>query len=190
MITAFLIFIMLIGIVGFSGSGNVWAIVGCVAVILLVLFAKMVITEDEKAWIHRSEYWAMSGKDRAKARHRWEAEARAEEERERAERAARTEVRKPTRTEQEEAARNGAARIESVRNMEGKSTPSTRTERFESEVMRARSMPVRGTYGAARKMYVCSVCGQKSPTGWTKELWDGRVVRESVCPYCRKRMQA
>lgn len=59
------------------------------AIAMLILGGIVVIallipdTKGNRAWANRREYWSMSGKDRAKARHRCEEEARREEERER-----------------------------------------------------------------------------------------------------------
>ena len=51
--------------------------------LVIVMFCKA-WSDDSKAYYHRVQYWRMNGKDRAKARHRWEREAREEEQRERA----------------------------------------------------------------------------------------------------------
>lgn len=73
---------------------------GVIALSLLILLVIVMLViagkENTNAWHNRTRYWAMSGKDRAKARHKWEAEARAEEEREKARRRAK-EARKPCR---------------------------------------------------------------------------------------------
>jgi len=63
-----------------NGSwGTFWVFtVGLVFVIVCAIGTHL----DNKAWIHRRNYWAMSGKDRAKARRRWEREADEEEARE------------------------------------------------------------------------------------------------------------
>lgn len=60
--------------------GTFWITIGIAAV---VLFFGLVSRADDRATVNRMNYWSMSGKDRARARHQWEAEARREEERER-----------------------------------------------------------------------------------------------------------
>lgn len=83
MITAIVIFLVIVAAMYASSSGDstsMWIIIG---VGVLVVFGIFVSHEDDKAYVNRMHYWAMSGKDRAKARNRWEAEARAEERQER-----------------------------------------------------------------------------------------------------------
>lgn len=84
-----LLITIVIGIATYAAANNgEWGSVAIgVLIILGAWFMKMVALMDDKAWLHRTEYWAMSGKDRAKARSRWEREAREEEERDRAKRA-------------------------------------------------------------------------------------------------------
>jgi hypothetical protein len=78
-----LLITIVIGIATYAaGCNGEWGSVAIgVLIILGAWFMKMIALMDDKAWLHRTEYWAMSGKDRAKARHRWEREAREEEER-------------------------------------------------------------------------------------------------------------
>ena len=66
-----------------------WGVVAvCGVLIVLVIAGAVISAMDSRAWMNRTSYWAKSGKDRAKLRHKWEAEARAEEEAERAKRMA------------------------------------------------------------------------------------------------------
>lgn len=51
----------------------------CIGAIVLLLFAGFTVRQDAKAYVNRREYWAMSGKDRARAMRRWEEEAELEE---------------------------------------------------------------------------------------------------------------
>lgn len=70
----------------FGDSAGVIAL--SLLILLVIVMLVMAGKENTNAWHNSTKYWAMSGKDRAKARHKWEAEARAEEERERARRRA------------------------------------------------------------------------------------------------------
>lgn len=54
-----------------------------IALGVFILYGAMVGRDVDRAYIHRTEYWAMSGKDRARARKRWNEEAKREEEEER-----------------------------------------------------------------------------------------------------------
>ena len=186
MIATIITIFMVIAIVGFSGKGDTWAIVGCAAVIVVVWIAHMCSVDDARAWVNRSNYWSMSGKDRARARHRWEAEARAEEARERAklaEKAERKAMRKrrkllkkqrrmppevpndgPTAAELQEAKRKREAYVEYRRRI---NKPT------------AESGPVR----------VCHYCG-RSVHAYGRRVWNGHEsLTEYRCPKCGRMNQ-
>lgn len=61
-----------------GNSTTVWVMIGVIA---LIWFCRMSWIDEAKARINRIDYWSRSGKERAMLRHRWEAEAREEEER-------------------------------------------------------------------------------------------------------------
>ncbi len=80
--------IALVAIVVWLGTTfgeTVGVIAVAVAVLLLIIAFCSGWSKDTKAYYNRTSYWVMSGKDRARARRRWNAEAKAEEERERRE---------------------------------------------------------------------------------------------------------
>ena len=79
-----LVLTVLLGVAAYAfwGNGDTWGGLACVGVIVFVWFAHFVSRRDAKAYVNRVNYWSMDGKDRAKARHRWEEEAREEEKRE------------------------------------------------------------------------------------------------------------
>jgi radical SAM protein with 4Fe4S-binding SPASM domain len=61
-----------------------WGVVAvCGVLIVLVIAGAVISAMDARAWVNRRSYWSKSGKDRAKLRHKWEAQARREEEAER-----------------------------------------------------------------------------------------------------------
>ena len=65
-----------------SSEGNWMPGVLMAVLALLSWFGYIVALDDAKAYVHRTSYWARSGKDRARLRHEWEAEASREEMRE------------------------------------------------------------------------------------------------------------
>lgn len=147
MIAAFVTFIMVIGIIGFSGDGNTLAIVGCVAVIAIAWVFHIAAVEDTKAWANRTHYWSMSGKDRAKARHRWEAEARREEEREKQKRAERIQRKRKTATKNESVATRVQAKDRTICPECGRRMEVEWSRRYPS--------------GTVFTSYVCGTCGYK-----------------------------
>lgn len=80
MIALFLTFCFIIGAIGFNGDGDRTSVIICFVLIGVVWFFHFLICQDEKAWVNRRNYWAMDGKERAKAERQWEREAIAEEE--------------------------------------------------------------------------------------------------------------
>ena len=74
---------------------------------LLSWLGYIVVLDDAKAYVNRTSYWARSGKDRARLRHRWEEEARREEAAERTRAARKREARKSRRVPDEQKPGNG-----------------------------------------------------------------------------------
>lgn len=108
MITGAIAVLLLVVVLPASASngewGTFWITIGIAAV---VLWFGLVSRADDRATVNRMNYWSMSGKDRAKARHRWEAEALAEEERER-------EIRKAQYRNKERARRNDTRYVDGL----------------------------------------------------------------------------
>ena len=177
MIATIITIFMVIAIVGFSGKGDTWAIVGCAAVIVVVWIAHMCSVEDARAWVHRSNYWSMSGKDRARARHRWEAQARAEEERERAKLARKAERRRNRRLRKYATVDNGSTKKELEE--------AKRKREAYVEYRRRINQPATES-GPAR---VCHYCG-RTVHAYGRRIWNGHEnLIEYRCPKCGRMNQ-
>ena len=179
-------------------AGEIALVVAVVIVLAMFIHAWI---EDDRAWAHRVHYWAMDGKERAMARHRWEAQAREEERRERErrrekasrkkERALEKEVRDAELRKHRERiaeARNGEdvtvrtpnGPFERERDSGGTCGRTAGRERFVSETMAARSAPVRRPGSAA----VCHYCGRYVQVhAKSIDTVTGRM-REYRCPMC------
>ncbi len=131
-----------------------------VAVLILIIAFCSGWSKDTKAYYNRTSYWAMNGKDRARARRRWNAEAKAEEERERRE-----------AYERAEAKRKREAYIAKRR--------AERSGTHPSEQQR--------TYVQKEKLFVCPKCCRYVRVIGSRTLEGGRVVTEYYCPHCRER---
>ena len=156
--------------IGTSFGETAGVIAVAVAVLLLIIGFCSGWSRDTKAYHNRTSYWAMSGKDRARARHKWEAEARAEEERERRE-----------AHERAEAKRKREAYIAQKR-AERQGTASTVQQRTSTHP----PAPER-TYVSREKLFVCPKCCRYVRVIGSKTIDGGRVVTEYYCPHCRER---
>lgn len=155
--------IALVAIVVWLGTTfgeTVGVIAVAVAVLLLVIAFCSGWSKDTKAYYNRTSYWAMNGKDRARARRRWNAEAKAEEERERRE-----------ACERAEAKRKREAYI-AKRRAERSGTHTSEQQR---------------TYVQKEKLFVCPKCCRYVRVIGSRTLEGGRVVTEYYCPHCRER---
>lgn len=82
MIAAALTFLGIVLIIASGwGSAESWVVVILLA---LLWFGRMVWIDDARAHVNWMNYWSRNGKDRAMMRHRWNADAKEEEERIRA----------------------------------------------------------------------------------------------------------
>lgn len=141
---------------------------------------------DAKAWVNRTSYWAKSGKDRAKMRHQWEREARAEEQRELQARLDREQRKRDKQAEKE---------LERVRKEYAQNPPPVREQPapFESEVLKARyegsrvnrvtvGRRIPGTTAAGAQMwqFKCYACGKPSNV---INVTPGMRL-EATCPGC------
>ena len=148
-------------ILAFTCGGNgEWAQCAILAAIgILALLFGIAGREDLNAYSNRLEYWAMSGKDRAKARHRWEHEAKAEEAEDRRkalEKWQKRNDRKADRAIKKQQAKNRKAES-SKKNAEKK--PVLKCARCQSEVFELNRI----TYSNG-KTYAncqCPVCGER-----------------------------
>lgn len=77
---AIAVFIIVVCVVPAISNGEVGTAVLGGVIALLLLFFGMVSRADDRAYVNRLNYWSSSGKERAKMRHKWEAEAKEEEE--------------------------------------------------------------------------------------------------------------
>lgn len=83
MITGLLSFVIGISVFASFRNGETGsAVIGLLLIYLLLSFRRA-LRDDSLAYAHRVQYWKMNGRDRAKARIRWEREAEEEERRER-----------------------------------------------------------------------------------------------------------
>lgn len=169
LIAVFLIFVCVIPAADNGECGTMWL---CIGIAALVLFFGYVSRMDDRARVNRMQYWSMSGKDRAKERHRWEAEAREDERRAAERRAAHTRTRivaedmtprEPTKAELAEAARRRAAYVAERRAM--------RTGIPRSSA----GLPLR----------VCPRCRWAVRAAGTRIVTDEGIMIEYTCPVCR-----
>ena len=158
MITGLIALIIVIAVLPPAiGDGNIGVIILVGVVVgFLLLWGYVGRKQDSAEWNWIS-YWAMDGKDRARARHRWEAEAREE-----ALLGARYEVRarEPSREELE------AARL--------------KREAYMAELRRGPRFDLPEAYR------VCHSCGRGSNVpGETVYTEEGRMAK-FTCPMCGK----
>lgn len=173
--------IALVAIVVWLGTTfgeTVGVIAVAVAVLLLIIAFCSGWSKDTKAYYNRTSYWAMSGKDRAKARRRWNAEAKAEEERERREAYERAEAKRKREAyiAQKRAERFGTA---SQGQPLAQSTARQRSAAHPSAPER--------TCAQKEKLFVCPKCCRYVRVIGSRTLEGGRVVTEYYCPHCRER---
>ena len=160
---------------GTTFGETVGVIAVAAAVLLLVIAFCSGWSKDTKAYYNRTSYWAMNGKDRARARRRWNAEAKAEEERE--------------RREAIEARRKREAYIARKR-AERFGTASQGQPLAQSAVQQrsaARPSAPERTYIQKEKLFVCPKCCRYVRVIGIRTLEGGRVVTEYYCPQCRER---
>ena len=160
MITGLIALIIVIAVLPPAISNGSTGVIILVAVtVVFLLFFGYVSRKDARANVNRMNYWAMDGKDRARARHRLEAEARAEEAGEklygqRARRVSKREVREAALKRQawRESMRNGNTGSSSY----GRQAP-LRTCHYCGRAVRAYGKKV-GTSDGIMVMYTCPRC--------------------------------
>lgn len=170
--------IALVAIVVWLGTTfgeTVGVIAVAVAVLLLIIAFCSGWSKDTKAYYNRASYWAMSGKDRARERRRWNAEAKAEKERE--------------KQQAIEARRKREAYIARKR-AERFGTASRGQPLAQSAVQQrsaARPSAPERTCAQKEKLFVCPKCCRYVRVIGSRMLEGGRVVTEYYCPHCRER---
>lgn len=178
-------FLALMGML--MASGGSWGAAGITWVIALFVFICWGTEKtDAKVWYHHREYWSKSGKDRAKLRHQWEREARAEEQRELQARLDREQRKRDKQAEKE---------LERVRKEYAQNPPPVREQPapFESEVLKARyegsrvnrvtvgrRIPGATATGAQMWQFKCYACGK--PANVINVTPGMRL--EATCPGC------
>ena len=173
--------IALVAIVVWLGTTfgeTVGVIAVAVAVLLLIIAFCSGWSKDTKAYYNRTSYWAMSGKDRAKAKRRWNTEAKAYEERERREAYDRAEAKRKREAyiSQERAERLGRA-------SQGQPLAQSAVQQRSA----ARPSAPERTYAQKEKLFVCPKCCRYVRVTGSRTLEGGRVVTEYYCPQCRER---
>ena len=173
--------IALVAIVVWLGTAfgeTVGVIAVAVAVLLLIIAFCSGWSKDTKAYYNRTSYWAMSGKDRAMARRRWNAEAKAYDERERREAYERAEAKRKReayiarkRAERFGTASQGQPLAQSAGQQRSAACPSAQER----------------TYMQKEKLFVCPKCCRYVRVIGSRALECGRVVTEYYCPQCRER---
>ena len=145
------------------------------AVLLLIIAFCSGWSKDTKAYYNRTSYWAMNGKDRAKARRRWNAEAKAEEERER------QQAIEARRKREAYIARKRAERFGTA----SQGQPSAQSAVQQRSAAHP-SAPER-TCAQKEKLFVCPKCCRYVRVIGSRTLEGGRAVTEYYCPHCRER---
>ena len=170
--------IALVAIVVWLGTTfgeTVGVIAVAVAVLLLIIAFCGGWSKDTKAYYNRTSYWAMSGKDRARAKRRWNAEAKAEEEREKQQAIEARRKREAyiawKRAERFGTASQGQPLAQSAVQQRSTACPSVQER----------------TYVQKEKLFVCPKCCRYVRVIGSRTLEDGRVVTEYYCPHCRER---
>ena len=174
MITGLIAGVFLLVGVPMAISEQQWGVLAVVIIVALILLGLGAAGRSvDRAYVNRVNYWAMSGKERARAERRWDAEARAEEARERRAREEREAIRearrRPRKAELEEAARKREAYIASVqersvrRNADRSQTGPLRVCHACGRMVRAEGGKVFTEHGHMTS-YVCPVCGAVNVT--------------------------
>ena len=152
-----------------------WGVLAVVLILAVVLLGLGAAGRSvDRAYNNRVNWWAMDGKERARAERRWDAEARAEEALERREReereALREARRRPRRGEMEEAARKRAAYIAEVQAKKTRRGAGTGIQSGPLRVCHACGRMVRAEGGKVHTqdgymtMYACPECGAVNVT--------------------------
>lgn len=141
------------------GNGSTGVIILVAVTVAFLLFFGYVSRKESSAYVNRMNYWAMDGKNRARARHRWEAEACLEEERE-AQYGRR--ARRPSKVELQEARIKREAYMESLRNGRRATSPSGRPAPLRTCHYCMRAVRAYGdrvmTSDGVMTMYMCPAC--------------------------------
>ena len=170
--------IALVAIVVWLGTTfgeTVGVIAVAVAVLLLIVAFCSGWSKDTKAYYNRTSYWAMSGKDRARARRRWNTEAKAEEEREK------QQAIEARRKREAYIARKRAERFGTAPQGQplAQSTVQQRSAAHPSAPER--------TCVQKEKLFVCPKCCRYVRVIGSRTQEGGRAVTEYYCPHCRER---
>ena len=150
--------LLICGVIGIavhvSAANGQWGAAAIGAVIIaFLLIMRSAAKEDTNAHYNAVQYWAMDGKDRAKARHKWEAQARDEERRE-------AEAREAKRKQELE--RKADATIRRMQEENAKNVVPDKMVTCAGCGKQARE-ETRVTYpsGATYVTYTCPWCGEK-----------------------------
>ena len=157
-----------------------WGVVAvCGVLIALVIAAAVISAMDARAWVNRRSYWSKSGKDRAKLRHQWEAQARREEEAERQRLRAQWKVKHEKELRKAEKKRR--REIEAEADAWGMSV-----EEYEEQVKakQAQSIRERIAKTPAGDLYTCKRCRNAVRAKKVLMPVEDGVIQFYTCPVC------